>query len=129
MIAGDDKVNVVSVDMRKVLLRFSEEPEWAGHAMYCEGKLNLSYKCFNSWGHEDKIIPVSMNEPSAKPYHVFFGRIIKKGYNGRPDEVFFNSLKVQKNILAQNSSLPIFFASKTTDTMTVFKIITNSNRI
>ena len=65
--------NVISVDMRNILPQFANEKERQGHSMYTKGNLLKNRnRCYNSWGNQDKVIDIALDEPSATHYFAFW---------------------------------------------------------
>ena len=75
--------NIISVDMRNILPKYKNLKKRAGHSMYYHSGLK---ECYNSWGNSYRVIQIDKNEPSAKYYSAWFGKIVRRGYQGRPDE-------------------------------------------
>ena len=78
-------VNVIGVDMRNILPNHPQD-KFAGHTMYCEyNHTNQAYHCFNSWGTKNRTCDIAQNEPSTKAFLVWWSKIVRLGYNERPD--------------------------------------------
>ena len=86
--SADQYVNLVGVDMRKVLKSYENLPHKFMHVMAI-GNFTPSYMgklAFNSWGNSHKAIKINDTQESAKFFYAKWTKIVKKDANKRQDE-------------------------------------------
>ena len=89
--------NIFCVDMRNIFpSRYKNCKTRQGHAMFADFSMIKiddgveKFRCFNSWGEKDKEIWINIDEKAtATCYYANFNKIVRRGYDGRPDEIVY----------------------------------------